>query len=251
MLSSRPKPDPTIEALRERVDGLQSAQWLHQRRLEDIHALTVLQPLTVGWPLLPLTGSALRPHCLLHIFNDILVNGRRRIIEFGTGISTLLIARLIRQNALNATVLSIDHDKHWVRIAADLLRAEKLGDIVTTTWAPLEESNLALEGNRWYSAQVVADAVGPGPYDMVLIDGPPAWQPGTGKSRFPALPFMLERLALHASIYLDDANRPGERSVMRSWTHHYNIPFQVTGETLGFAYLGDAFYSEPLTRLEI
>ena len=67
----------------------------------------------------------------------------------------------------------------------------------------------------------------------------------------PSLSALLERLALRASIYLDDANRPGARSVMRSWTHHYNIPFQVTGETLGFAYLGDTFYSEPLTRLDI
>lgn len=36
--------------------------------------LTVLQPLMVG-PLLPLTGSALRPHCPLRILDYILVNG--------------------------------------------------------------------------------------------------------------------------------------------------------------------------------
>src|SRR5690606_19644935 len=166
-------------------------------------------------------------------------------------VSTLLIGRLIRQNGLDATVLSIDHDEHWVGAAGELLRAEGLGDIVSTLWAPLAESDLALEQNRWYDSSTVAEAAGSGPYDMVLVDGPPAWQPGTGKSRFPALPFMLGRLNRRASIYLDDANRPGERAVMRSWTHHHNIPFQVTGETLGFAYLGEAFYTEPLTRLEI
>lgn len=251
MLLSRSRPDPEHHALREHVDALKSSLWLQDRRMEDVHALAVLQPLLIGRPLLPITGSALRPHCLLHIFNDILINRRQRIIEFGTGISTLLLGRLIRQNGLNASVLSIDHDEHWVNAAAELLQAEELSEIVTTVWAPLVEFELALDRNRWYDPEVVTDAAGKRPFDMVLIDGPPAWQPGSGKSRFPALPFALERLNRRASIYLDDANRPGERSVMREWTHRYNIPFQVTGETLGFAYLGEAFYTEPLTQLEI
>lgn len=79
--------------------------------------------------------------------------------------------------------------------------------------APLAESELALEQNHWYDSSTVTVAAGSAAFDMVLIDGPPAWQPGTGTSRFPALPDLLERLNRRASIYLDDANRPGERSI--------------------------------------
>src|SRR5690606_38250097 len=89
----RSRPDPDTSALREKVAELKTSQWLQDRRLEDVHALIVLQPLLVGHPVLPLTGSALRPHCLTHLINDILINRRRRILEFGTGLSTILLAR--------------------------------------------------------------------------------------------------------------------------------------------------------------
>src|SRR5690606_23059237 len=228
---------------------LKTSQWLQDRRLEDVHALIVLQPLLVGHPVLPLTGSALRPHCLTHLINDILIHRRRRILEFGTGLSTILLARLFRSNGLDAHIVSIDHDEHWVATAGQLLQSEGLGDYVDIVCAPLGESDLALEGNAWYDTQILESAVPAGGYDMVLIDGPPAWQPGSGKARFPALPFAIGRLNRRASIYLDDANRPGERSVLGAWTHRFNIPFQITGETLGYAYLGESFYTEPLTKL--
>lgn len=59
MLLSRSRPDPEHHALREHVDALKSSLWLQDRRMEDVHALAVLQPLLIGRPLLPITGSAL------------------------------------------------------------------------------------------------------------------------------------------------------------------------------------------------
>lgn len=76
--------DPRVDVLCDSIDSRQSDHWLLARRLEDIHALTVLQPLMISQPLPPLTGSALRPYCLVHVLNDIIVNRRQRIIEFGT-----------------------------------------------------------------------------------------------------------------------------------------------------------------------
>jgi predicted O-methyltransferase YrrM len=232
-----------------RIKEVRSDLWLIERRVEDAHALAFLQPLTINRPLLPMTGASLRPHCLAHVINDILVNRRRRILEFGTGISTLMIGRLIRQNGLDASVLSIDHDEHWVATATRMVEAEGLAEVIQVVCAPLHETELSLDGCRWYDETVLREAAASSRFDMVLVDGPPAWQPGIGRARFPALPFALERLESQASIYLDDANRAGERSVTEAWTHRYSVPFQVTGETLAYAYLGEAFYTEPLTKL--
>lgn len=213
--------------------------------IADIYALNLLQPLIQGYPFLPFTGSSFRPFCLAHIINDITINGRKNIIEFGSGVSTVLIGRLIKKNNLKATILSIDHDENWLKVLTALISNEGLDSIVTLVHAPLAANALALDNNFWYDLEVLSKMTKNGFYDMMIVDGPPAWEISKAKSRYPALSFIIKNLSPNFSIYLDDANREGELFILKTWEKEARIKFKITGGTLAFSYSGLSFYTEP------
>lgn len=214
-------------------------------KLDDIYSIGLLQPLLNGFPFVPFTGASLRPFCLNHIINDVLVNNRKNIIEFGSGISSILIGRLIKNNNLNATLISIEHDLKWRNVLRGYLNTEKLEDVVEVLHLPLMNCKLSIENNDWYDIERLSDSLGDKVFDMVLIDGPPAWEASKGMARYPALPFIRDRLKKDFSIYLDDANRQGESVIIKKWEREYGINFNLAGGTLAFSYGGNAFYTQP------
>jgi hypothetical protein len=48
-------------------------------------------------PYLPWGAGVMRPAGLAAVCNDIVLNGRRRVVELGSGVSTVLFARLLTQ----------------------------------------------------------------------------------------------------------------------------------------------------------
>jgi len=218
-----------------------------QYKTDDIYAMSLLQPLLSNYTYLPFTGSSLRPFCLIHILNDIVINGRKSIIEFGSGISTVLIGRLIKKNKLNAKLLSIENDENWVKALMGILKTEQIDDVVTLHYAPLKFTKLALDRNKWYDVKALKAVVQGRKFDMVIIDGPAAWEPGKGRSRYPAVPFIAGKLDKNFSIYLDDAIRPGEREVIKMWEAEYGIHFSIASRSLAYCYRGTSFNTEPFS----
>lgn len=233
--------------LLQKINQFEMMGTFNTLKIEDSYAIGLLNPLLGDFPFIPFTGSSLRPFCMVHMVNDIIVNNRKKIIEFGSGISTIIIGRLIKKNNLNTTLLSIEHNESWVALLNELLKKEGLSDFVKVVWAPLTQCNLALESNHWYDLDIVRKALENNSFDMVIVDGPPAWEPSKEKARYPALPFMREYLSDKASIYLDDADRAGEHSILQLWQNKFSIRFNITGRTLGYAYLGQSFFTEPFS----
>jgi hypothetical protein len=215
-------------------------------KIEDAYALSLLQPLIVGYPYLPFTAAALRPFALAHILNDIVVNERREIIEFGAGLSTVLIGRLIRQNRLEARLLSVEHSEAWAEALQEKLRKEGLGDLVRVVYAPLKATGLSECSGEWYDLGGEDLRLEGRRFDMMIVDGPPAWEKGRELARYPALPLMKAGLREKHAIYLDDANRPGEQEVLRRWEVQTGFQFKITGGTLAYHYGGDSFFTEPV-----
>ena len=91
--------------------------------------------------------------------------------------------------------------------------------------APLEPHALGRDGLRWY-AQHALRAL-PERIDVLLVDGPPAFEPGAGLARYPALPALAERLTADAVVVLDDIDRPGEREVLHAWEHDTDFRFDL------------------------
>ena len=186
----------------------------------DLLALETLQSLPGGY--LPWSKCTLRPAALATVLNDILTNRRRSIVECGSGVSTVYMARLLRGG--EARVHALEHDADWAAVVEDILRAEGLSEVASIHHAPLEPHPLALEGNHWYAQSVAEGLTGLAP-DLLLIDGP---QGGARRrlARYPALPFFRRALAEDHTVVLDDIQRPGEQELLGMWEEETGVAFR-------------------------
>lgn len=211
-------------------------------RLDDIFAAQVLEKILNQGAYFPFTSSSLKPHSLAIVLNDLAINQRKKIIEFGMGISTIAIPRLIKMNALDAHLFSIEENQEWMKIIDLQLKKEDLSEFVTLIHAPLTKSKLALENNSWYDETILNQQMEKeNSFDLVLVDGPSAWHKEIELSRYPALPFLKEKLNENFSFFLDDTNRNGEKEILKRWNKLIPQNFEKASDSLHFAKAGNWF----------
>lgn len=194
-------------------------------------------PLNVhGWPI--------SPDIAVFLLNKIENENYDLIIEFGSGTSTVLFAMALRNKANGLPsmkkncegsdvdssaevphsppqIISFEHDKLYHGRTCSRLAKEGLEKLVDLVHAPLVEYQYKGEAQLYYSCsqalEQVANALGNSfAKILVLVDGPPgALGP---RSRFPALPHLLSKLAKHRiDIALDDYNRKEEKAIVEEW----------------------------------
>jgi predicted O-methyltransferase YrrM len=168
----------------------------------------VLRPLLDAGGYLPWSTGAMRPAGLVMVCNEIVFGDRTRIVECGSGVSTIVLARLLRARGAGS-VVALEHDGAWAARVGDLLRREGLHPFARVVHAPLEGDP------PWYSSAAVDEL--PGEVDLLIVDGPPAFVAGEEHRRAPALERFDARLVAGATVVLDDLDRPGERAVVAGW----------------------------------
>jgi predicted O-methyltransferase YrrM len=142
-------------------------------------------------------------------------------VECGSGLSTIVIARLLRELG-RGSLHSLEHDPAWAERTRSLLAAEGLESAEVLT-APLEPYPLAGEEGGWYERGALAAL--PSEINLLLIDGPPAGEPELRRSRHPALAELGALLVPGATIVLDDAGRPGEAEAIQRWEADFELSF--------------------------
>jgi predicted O-methyltransferase YrrM len=228
-----------MEELKQRIITTQWLQYEQKRRMDDLLAMSYIQPLLKDI-FLPFSNASIRPFSMACILNDLLINKRKSILEFGAGLSTILMGRLIAQHRLDSIIISVEQDKGWIEFIQELIDKEKLEKIVRLLYAPLVDSAKSLDNNKWYdenSLRLIENVK----LDMVIIDGPTAWEPQKHKARYPAFPFIINKLANDAVVYLDDAERKGEQFIIKKWEKEFNVKFNVTGDCLAYFNKGNGF----------
>jgi len=182
---------------------------------QDIQSMGMLSSLLPNKLYNPMTSYTLSPTTIVHILNEIILLKRKTIVEFGSGVSTLFIARLLSYHKLNATLFSIDHEKKWQNVLQSSLDTEGTGANVKLICAGLESSKgFENQECRWYSKSLLGKKL-PEKIDLVIVDGPPF---STGQySRYFAVPFLKNRLLDDYSIFLDDVFRKGESDILNAW----------------------------------
>ncbi len=192
-------------------------------------------------PYLPWGTGAMRPAGLVTVCNDIVLNGRRRVVELGSGISTVLLARLLCQRRPGGgfRLVAVEHDARWARWVTEQLDREGIGSDVVVVHAPLALHPRAEHGLSWYDEGALngglRTALRGEHIDLLLVDGPPAYAAGHGLARYPALPVLYDWLAPGATVVLDDAERPGEQEVLGRWERETGLDFDRRAEQAGVA----------------
>lgn len=188
---------------------------------------TLLERLLESGPQLPADDWSLGETALEFVLGEV-ARGRNRVVELGSGRSTVLIARLLRERG-GGEVRALEHDPAFAATTRKLIEAEGLGDHARVIEAPLASEPLAPEGCRWYDREGLA-ALDDAAVELLLVDGPPApAELGLGRSRYPALPLLAGRLAPGAAVILDDAGRAGEAWVLERWQRELGIRFERRG----------------------
>ena len=165
---------------------------------------------------LPWTSSALDFQVLRLLQNDIVLNERKSIVEFGAGLSTVFLARTIAQFSLETRLVSFEQDAEWVRRVDSWLP----GDLdVQVIHRPLTEysnsgEDLPFSVARWYAG---VEPFLPDEIDLVVVDGPAAGESSIAFDRYPALKPCLDRLAVKFGLLLDDTNRHAEAMIAENW----------------------------------
>lgn len=168
---------------------------------------------------LPFSDSSLNFSSLAIVLNDIVVNDRKFIVEFGTGTSTIIIAQLIKKNKLeNVKFISVEHNKEWYEFMLDFTKKLNVDKYVEIIYAELSPSSYSLNDCDWYNEGILYNALkGEESIDCILVDGPPAWKKELSLSRYPAYNFLKPLLNSNFSIFLDDTNREGEKKIISEW----------------------------------
>jgi hypothetical protein len=193
----------------------------------DLNAWQILAPLLSRDPYLPWTSGSMRPAGLVSVCNEIVHGARTRIVECGSGFGTVVLARLLRERG-EGTLVALEHDRHWATLVEAQLGREGL-----STFARVHHAPLGVDP-PWYDLH--EDDELPGEVDLLIVDGPPAFDPGHGTRRAPALPWFGERLVAGATVILDDIDREGEREVLSGWEGSSDWRFTldpITGTALG------------------
>lgn len=132
------------------------------------------------------------------------------IVECGSGLSTLMLARCCALNG-RGRVLSLEHAPEYAaRSRAELERYGLQGQ-ATVLEAPLRPYTLGGDTHAWYDLADLPDTA----VDLVVVDGPPGRS--APQARYPALPLLYARLGPACTIFLDDAARPDERAILTRW----------------------------------
>lgn len=207
---------------------------------KDIRSMNVLASLINGYPFIPYTDSAIDFHSLHILINDIVINNRKSILEFGSGISTLLIGRLFKANNIQSKLYSIDDNEGWYHAMCKKIKDENLEEYIELIYAPLQPHKLCHQYDHtldWYSTEILNQLLDNIKIDMLIVDGPMAYKEDIKRSRFPALFYVKDRLCEDYSIFLHDTNRDGEKSIIRDWTEVIGFEsIQYTEKLTGFIF---------------
>lgn len=165
---------------------------------------------------------ALRPEGLA-LLERLVGEGRSTVVECGSGLSTVTIARAL--GGIDAGhVHSLEHIPAWADATRTALADQDLAEFANVIDAPLVDG--------WYDPAAL-DHLPERGIDLLLVDGPPAGGPGIHQSRYRALPALADRLAPNAAVVLDDADRDGERRVLDRWLAEY--PLRLDRAAAGLA----------------
>lgn len=191
-----------------------------------------------GWPI--------SPDFAIYLVQLLEANDYDLIIEFGSGVSTVVIAKTLakmsqrRSERFGTKFVSFEHLKQYYDQTKTQLKSAGVDDWVQLHLAPLEPYRPA-NGNvyDYYAChQSLADLAetfqDPHKKLLVVVDGPPGST--CPHARYPALPIVLNFFKQNpVHILLDDYFREDEKQIAKMWVNElkkYNYQVEVKSKKL-------------------
>ncbi len=153
---------------------------------------------------------AASPDILLLLARKILELKPKVVVECGSGVSTVVIARCLQLNG-QGKLISVDHESSYAEQTRVELDRMGLSEWAVVHHAELTEGVFGSGRQDWYNTSAFPnDGI-----DLAFIDGPPVLL--GPRARYPAGPFLLPKMNPTGMMILDDASRPEEAEIVKQW----------------------------------
>ena len=175
----------------------------------------------------------------LELFRRLTMLGAQRILDVGSGLSTVVEA--IAAARTGGRVVSLEHDPHHAARTRALLREAAVDHVAEVVVAPLVDISHPCGTGPWYDGQPR------GTFDFIVVDGPPLAAGG----RIAVLPALASHRRPTWELWLFDAHRPDEKRCLLRWAEYF--PFKASVEEIdptGIAILTDSPHAESRPVLE-
>jgi predicted O-methyltransferase YrrM len=203
-----------FQAMREGFQQVTHKLGLLHDHVSEAQGLVQLARFNDAYPLPFGGGWALTADAAAVLVREIALNRPRTIVELGSGVSTQLIGRMLKE-AGEGKLYSLDHEAGWADQTRRHIQASGLADFVEVLDAPLAMQTFNGREFNWY--QIPEQVRKIENIDLIVIDGPPQSLAPGGTPRYPALPAFIAQLSPKAMLYIDDAKRPQEREMIAMW----------------------------------
>ena len=214
--------DDPSSGMRQTLRGIRT-------EIEETRALVALQDPAFTLPL-PWSNWALPPRAVLEVLKTVQEFDAPTIVDCGTGVTTLHLARAVR--ALGAgRVVALEQDQRWADYLRRILERNDLQQWVTIVVAPLRDVNVLGRTIRWYD--LPGDVLGGGEVDVLVVDGPTGV--ANELARAGALPHFWPRLSRRGAVFLDDTLRAEEQEICRLWREAFPIAEASVGAEHGMS----------------
>ena len=207
-----------VRGLADGLDGWRAARAADEAREALMDRLVA----RLGWTreALPTAdGWAGSPDLLWALAEQVRRQRPKLIVEFGSGLSTLVMARVLARDGIGGRLISFDHNDGFAELTRRRLAG--LGLAAEVHAVPLEEAARWGYAGEWYAADDLPRGI-----ELLVIDGPPAWL--NEGARGAAGPALFPLMAPGGVILLDDAERDGERANAERWRAEFpHIRFEM------------------------
>lgn len=203
--------------------------------------------LSRGYAVPPLGGWAVSADIALFLIRMIESGNYDLIVEFGSGVSTLLMASILRRQIsktpdvtnqdmmrlpadsrdalfkdLIPRIVSFEHQREYFSETTERLANAGVSELVELNYSPLRDyAAVGGEHYLYYAceeriAELAGILRGRKARILAFVDGPPA---ATGKcARYPALPILLQHFVGNGiDMLLDDYKREDEKRIVALW----------------------------------
>ena len=190
------------------------------RQIEAL--INIRSELGIQKALPPMRGWAVSPDFAEVMVGELKARSPTRVLECGSGASTLVIAYFLRGQG-SGHVVSLEHDREYAKKSSQLVAQHGLQMQATVIYAPLIPYSREGREFLWYDVSAVGESAC---FDFVAVDGPPK---DIGPlARWPLLCVLGDRLAPESAIVMDDTNRPDERCILEQWKE--SVPHVVISD---------------------
>jgi len=232
----------TVISEQSRQQELRHKEWPNVLKRELINRLgntvrqiesfiTIQNYLTTGEGIASFHGWPISADIGLFLLEKIKEQQYDVIIEFGSGTSTLLMAKALRalnidNNGDSKRIITFEHHEDYFLKTQKQLSIHNVDNFVELCLAPIKEWSDSTGDYRYYDCaenikQLAQILQGEKKKILVLVDGPPG--DTCPHARYPVAPFLIDLTKQHEIHWiLDDAYRPEEMESAKLWMELWN-----------------------------